>query len=114
MIRTCDSSDVYILLKGTITVTGVEADTATRLADKRDKQVTLKNCASFTDCISEVNNTQVDNAEDLDVVLPIYNLIKYSDNYAKTSESLWQYYKDDSNNNTTDSESFKFKERITG
>ena len=48
----------------------------------------FKNCAPFTDCISEINNTQIDNAKDIDLVMPMYNLIEYSDNYSKTSESL--------------------------
>ena len=49
----------------------------------------FENCASFNDCISEINNTHVDNAIDIDVVMQMYNLIKYSGNYSKTSESLW-------------------------
>ena len=56
--------------------------------------VIFKNCAPFTNCISEINNTQVDNAKDINIVMPMYNLIEYSDNYAKTSGSLWQYCKD--------------------
>ena len=74
----------------------------------------FKNCAPFTNCISEVNNTQVDNAKDIDIVMPMYNLIEYSDNYAKTSGSLWQFYRDEPNNNLANSESFKFKVKITG
>ena len=58
--------------------------------------------------------TDIDNAQDIDIVMPVYNLIEYSDNYSKPSGSLWQYYKDDPNNNITDSESFKFKVKITG
>ena len=65
--------------------------------DERNKLVTFKNCASFTECISEINNTQVDNAKGLDVVMPMYNLIEYNDNYAKTSGNVWQCHKDDSN-----------------
>ena len=90
----CDYSDAYILVKGTITITGAGDDAAARQADERDKGVVFKNCAPFTNCISEINNTQVDNAKDIDIVMPIYNLIEYSDNYAKTSGSLWQYYRD--------------------
>ena len=74
----------------------------------------FKNCAPFTNCISEVNNTQVDNAKDIDIVMPMYNLIEYSDNYAKTSGSLWQFYRDEPNHNLANSESFKFKVKITG
>ena len=58
------------------------------------KKVLFKNCAPFTNCISEINNTQVDNAKDIDIVMPIYNLIEYSDNYSRTSGNLWQYCKD--------------------
>ena len=74
----------------------------------------FKNCAPFTNCISEVNNTQVDNAKDIDIVMPMYNLIEYSDNYAKTSGFLWQYYRDEPNDNLEDSESFKSKIKIIG
>ena len=66
----------------------------------------------LTDCISEINNTKLDNAKYIDVVMPMYNLIEYSDNYSKTSGSLWQYYRDDPNDNITQSESFKFKIKI--
>ena len=55
----------------------------------------FKNCALFTDCISEINNIQVYNAKDVALVMPMYNLIKYSDNYSKTSGSLWQFYRDE-------------------
>ena len=110
----CDYSDAYILVKGTITITGAGDDAAARQADERDKGVVFKNCAPFTNCISEINNTQVDNAKDIDIVMPMYNLIEYSDNYAKTSGSLWQYYRDEPNNNLANSESFKFKVKITG
>ena len=54
----------------------------------------FKNCAPFTNCISEINNTQIDKAKDIDIVMPMYNLSEYSDNYAKTTGSLWQYCKD--------------------
>ena len=57
-------------------------------------KVIFRNCAPFTNCISEINNTQIDNAEYIDIVMPMYNLIKYSDNYSKASGSLWQYCKD--------------------
>ena len=58
----CDYSDAYILVKGTITITGRGADAAARQADERDKGVSFKNCAPFINCISEINNTQIDNA----------------------------------------------------
>ena len=110
----CDYADAYILVKGTITITGAGDDAAARRADERNKGVIFKNCAPFTKCISRINNTDIDNAQDIDIVMPMYNLIEYSDNYSKTSGSLWQYYKDDPNDNIADSESFKFKAKITG
>ena len=90
-----DYSDAYILVKGTITKTRAGDDAAARQANERGKGVVFKNCAPFTNCISEINNTQVDNAKVIDIVMPMYNLIEYSDNYAKTSERLWQYYRDE-------------------
>ena len=74
----------------------------------------FKNCAPFTNCISEINNTQVDNAKDIDIIMPMYNLIEYSDNYVKTSGSLWQYFRDEPDDNLVDSEPFKSKIKITG
>ena len=79
----------------------------------------------ITSCITEINNTQVDYAENIDIIMPMYNLIEYSDAYLKTSGSLWQYYRDESalndNGNITDfptndnkSISFNFKQQITG
>ena len=110
----CDYSDVYILVKRRITITGRGADVAARQADERDKGVAFKNCVPFTNCIGEINNTQVDNAKDVDIVMPMYNLIEYSDIYAKTSGSLWQYFRDESDDNLEDCESFKPKIKITG
>ena len=83
-----------------------------RQADERNKSVTFKNWAPFTKCISRINNTDIDTAQD--IVMPMYNLIEYSDNYSKTSGSLWQYYKDEPNDNLANSESFKSKVNITG
>ena len=88
----CDYADAYILVNGRITITGAGADAAARQADERDKGVTFKNCVPFTKCISRINNTEIDNAKDIDIVMSMYNLIEYSDNYLKTSGSLWQYY----------------------
>ena len=110
----CDYSDGYILVKGKITITGARDDAAARQADERDKGVAFKNCAPFTNCISEINNTQIDNCKDVDIIMPMYNLIEHSDNYAKTSGSLWQYYRDERNDNLADSESFKSKIKIAG
>ena len=73
----------------------------------------FKNCVAFTDFISEINNTKKDNAKYIDVVMPMFNLIQYSDNYSKTSGSLWQYYRDDPNDPITESKSFKYKIKIT-
>ena len=84
----CDYADSYILVKGTITVTGEAADAAAVRADERDKGVTFKNCAPFTKCISRINNTDIDNAHDIDIAMPMYNLIEYGDNYSNTSGSL--------------------------
>ena len=84
----CDYSDAYILVKGKIAITGAGDNAVSRQADERDKGVAFKNCAPFTNCISEINIIQVDNAKDIDIVMPMYNLIEYCDNYAKTSGSL--------------------------
>ena len=69
---------------------------------------------TFINCKSEISNTETDNAKDIDIVMPMFNLIKYSDNYSKTSGSLWEYYKDEPNDNLADSESFKSKIKIAG
>ena len=105
----CDYSDVYILVKGNIIVTNTAAT-----PNNTNKKVTFENCAPFTVCISETNNTGIDHAKDIDIVIPMYNLTVYSDNYSKTSGSLWQYYRDkpfiDNNPDTT---SFNYKQEIT-
>ena len=118
----CDYSDVYILVKGTISVNNTAAAGAD--ANNTNKKVIFKSCAPFTNCISKINNTQIDNAKDIDIVMSMYNLMEYSDNYAKTTGSLWQYCKDiparnDNEeiivfdvNNVTDS--FNFKVKFTG
>ena len=84
----CDYSNVYLLVSRTITVTPQAGDNPDNVKEK----VFFKNCALFTDSISEINNTQIDNAKDIDLILPIYKLIEYSDNYSKALGSLWQYY----------------------
>ena len=118
----CDYSDAYIHVRVTITVNNTAAADAD--ANNTNKKVVFKNCAPFTKCISEINNTNVDDAKDIDIVMPMYNLIEYSDNYSKTSGSLWKYCKDIpvinnnnvianfTNNNLTDS--FNFKVKMTG
>ena len=78
----CDFNDVYIIVKGDITV-------GTPNNAKRNKVVAFKNNAPFINCISKINGTKIDNAEDLDVLMPIYNLIEYSKNYRKTTGSLF-------------------------
>ena len=119
----CDYSDAYILVKGTITVNNTAAQGAA--ANNTNKKVIFKNCAPFTNCISEINNTPIDNAKVIDIVMPMYNLIEYSDNYAKTTGSLWEYCKDiPARNANTDeiiafdanllTDSFTFKAKITG
>ena len=108
----CHYSDAYILDKGKITITGAGADAAARQADERDKGGAFKNCAPFTICISEINNTEIDNCKDINIVMSMYNLIEYRHNYAKTSGSLWKYYRDEPNDNLADSESFKSKIKI--
>ena len=110
----CDYADAYILVRGAITITGAGNDDAARQADERNKGVILKNCAPFTKCISRINNTEIDNAQDIDIVMPMYNLIEYRDNYSKISGSLYQYYKDYPNDSITRNESFKYKVKITG
>ena len=118
----CGYSDAYILVKGNISVNntaGANAD-----ANNTNKKVIFKNCAPFTNCISKINNTQVDNAKDIDIVMPMYNVKEYSDNYSKTFGRLQQYYKDiPAENNDDDivhfnganaTDSSNFKTKITG
>ena len=119
----CDYSDAYMLVKETITFNNTAAADAD--ANNVNKKVIFTNCASFADCKSEINNVEIDNAKDIVIVMPMYNLIEYSDNYLKTSGSLWQYCKDIpavNNNNgkivdfgeTNLIDSFNIKEKITG
>ena len=130
-------SDAYILVKGTITITGAGADNATRQVDERNKGVIFNNCTPLintfmrsksmdwflydnglrherVNCKSKINNTETDNAKDIDIVMPMYNLIEYSNSYSKTSGRLWQYYNNKPNDNLADSERFKSKVKITG
>ena len=109
-------------MKETITVNNTAAADAAE--NNTNKKVIFQNCAPFTNVISEINNTQIDNAKDNDIVMPMYNLIEFSNNYSKTAGSLWQYYKDIpavnndnaavniTDNNLTDS--FNFKVKMTG
>ena len=84
----CNFNDAYIVVKGIITVT--EPDNA-----KRNKEVAFKNIAPFINCISKINDVKIDNAKDLDVVMPMYNLLEYSKSYRKTTGSFWNYYRDE-------------------
>ena len=86
MLRTslCDYNDAYILVNGIITITAARDNDAARRLDERNKGLIFNNCMPFTDCISEINNTQIDNTKYIDVVMPMHNLIEYSDNYLKT------------------------------
>ena len=118
----CDYSDAYTLAKGNISVNNTAA--ADAAANNTNEKVIFKSCAPFANCISKINNEQIDNAEYIDIVMPMYNLIEYSDNYSKTSGSLWQYCKDipavDNDGDITDfnganaTDSFNFKTKITG
>ena len=77
----CNCSDTYILVKGKIIITRPGTDIAARQTNKRNEGGIFKNCAPFINSISEINNTEIDNAKDIDTVMPIYNLIEYGDNY---------------------------------
>ena len=113
----CDYSAAYILVSGIIPVAALAAG-----GGNNNIQVVFKNCAPFTNCISEINNTQIVNAKDFNVVMPMNDLREHSNNYSKTSGSLWQYYKDEPaltdagalanfpGNNT----SIKYKQKMTG
>ena len=82
---------------------------------ENNKGVAFKNNATFINCIVKINGVKIDNAEDLNVVMPIYNLLEYSKDYRKTTERLWNYYRDEpSNPLSSNSESFKYKTSITG
>ena len=89
----CYYADAYIIVRGTITITGAGNDDAAKQLDEKNKGLIFKNCALFTKCISRINNTDIDNTQDIDIVMPMNNLIEYSNDYSKTFGSLWQYYK---------------------
>ena len=99
----CDYSDAYILVTGDITATGGDANT----------KAAFKNCAPFTKCVTHINDEHVDNADNLDIVMPMYSLIEYSDNYSDTSGSLCHFKRNEQDMNngnpvnvTTDGSSF--------
>ena len=114
----CDYSDVYILVKGSITVTGNHP------RDRQNRPLILKNNAPFISCITRINGKLIEDADDLDIVMPMYNLLEYSKNYRKTIGSLYNYYRDElSNDNDNDnfgnikvvnSKAFKYKNKIIG
>ena len=122
-----DYSDVYIVVKGDITLT---KRNGRGIIDIRNKFLAFKNHVPFTNCISKINNVLIDNADELDVVMPMYNLLEYRKNYRKTTRRSWNYYRDEPNNPPlndddsptinynaepiTNSESFKCKICITG
>ena len=116
----CDFSDAYIVVKRSITLAKTDRR---RFIDIRNRFLAFKNNAPFTNCISKINNVLIDKAEDLDVVMPMHNLLGYSKNYRKTIGSLWNYYRDEPDNTPatdynadpiTNSESFKYKSSIAG
>ena len=109
-----DHSDVHIRVSGTITIDGAGADYNSKRLNERNKGVIFKYCAPFDDCISEIKNAQIYNGKDLNVLMPMHNLTQYSDSYSKTSGTLWQYFRDDPNDNIVASDSLKFKISITG
>ena len=121
----CDYSDAYILVKGAITVAapGVKYG-ANNIRDKKYRPLILKNNAPFVSCITRINSELIEDADDLDIVIPMYNLLEYSKNYRKTIGSLYNYYKDelsdDADDNNFDnikvvnSEAFKYKNKIIG
>ena len=105
----CDFSAAYIVGKGDITLEGDDD------ANKHNKNLVFKNNAPFINCIPKINGIKIDNAEDLDIVMPMYNLLEYSKNYKKTTGSLWNYYRyEPSDPLSTNSESFKYKTSIAG
>ena len=93
----CDYADTYILVNGTITVTANAG--ANNIREKRNKPLILKNNAPFIFCITKIYNELIEDAEDLDVVMPMYNLLEYSKNYRKAIGSLYNYYRDEITNN---------------
>ena len=109
----CDYSDAYVLVTGNINITGADNNT----------KVAFKNCAPFKKCTTEINEIFVDNAEHINIVMPMYNTIEYCDNYSNTSGSLWQFKRDEqpidnngafANISAENSSSFKYKSSCIG
>ena len=116
----CDYNDAYIIFKGDISVS---ARDGAHKRDRKKRSLAFKNNAPFISCISKINGVLIENAEDLDIVMLMHNLLEYSKNYSETSVSLWNYYRDELNNlpandyNTDpikNSESFKYKSSNLG
>ena len=114
----CDYVNAYILVNGIITVAGNQP------RDRQNRPLILKNNAPFVSCITRINNELIEDADDLDIVMPMYNLLEYSKNYRKTTGSLYNYYRDElnddanlnnfANNNVVSSNSFQYKIQIIG
>ena len=112
----CDYSDAYILVTGNITVTRtIAGDPVQRKqALNAATQVVFKNCAPFKNCRTEINDIFINNADFINITMPMYNLIEYSDSYSNTSGSLWNFKMDEiidnaDMTNDNNSPSFKFK-----
>ena len=88
----CDYRDAYIPVEGTMIIAGARADAVAQRTDERNNQVTFKNCTTFTKGINQINNTQVDNAKYLDIMISMYTPIEFSDYYTNISESLWRIH----------------------
>ena len=117
----CDYSDAYILVKGIITVMAPAANNdANNIRDKRNRPVILKNNAPFVSCITRINGELIEGADELDIVMSMYNLLEYSKNYRKTIGSLYNYYRgelsDDADDNikVVNSNTFKYNNKIIG
>ena len=111
----------YVLVSGTITVTANAG--ASNIRDKKNRPVILKNNDPFISCITRINGELIEDADDLDIVMPMYNLLEYSKNYRKTTGSLYNYYRDELsdlfnnanvNYRTFNSNTFKYKNKIIG
>ena len=112
----CDYSDAYISVKGTITVAGIN------LRDRQNRPLIFKNNPPFVSYITRINGELIEDADDLDIVMPMYNLLEYSKNYRKTIGSLYNYYRDELSDNANDnnfnnikvvnSNTFKYKNKI--
>ena len=116
-----DYADAYILVNGTITVTAAAG--ANNIRDKKNRKLILKNNPPFVSCITRINGELIEDADDLDIVMPMYILLEYSKNYRKTIGSLYNYYRDEltndnnnnfANRNVVNSNTFKYKNKIIG